>query len=168
MSNDPKPTPAVPQLRTKKLSKKAVIWLIALFGIMAIFFLSGIVAGAIGYMDGYAGRKMGEVPGPWIFMAFTMLAMVVTLWWSITYWKAIDEMAKRAHLDAFYWGATISWMLFLPIISICWVFPEFKFAMIETLSMSATQNFALGVASTVSVTCIGYGVVWLVWWAIKR
>jgi hypothetical protein len=47
-------------------------------------------------------------------------------------------------------------------------FPNYKIDFIEAMNHSATQSFGLGVGAAVSVIMLGYGVVWLGWWATKR
>jgi hypothetical protein len=168
--NEEQPTlPEFSQKRAKKLSTKREIWLIALFGIIVIALGGGLIGSMVGHANNRAGLGLNDGFVPWILVAFSFATMIPTLWWSIEYWRSIDEMAKRGHLDAFFWGGgMISWAVFLPLTVPMLAFAEFKLDFIEGLGASATRAFGLGVFTTIMITVLGYGLFWTVWWAKKR
>jgi hypothetical protein len=161
--------PAFPDARVKNRKVKKSVWLLAILGLIVLGFGAGFVGATIGYIDGRAGRSFADSRMPWILMAFALVSMVPTLWWCAKYWKSIDEMARRAHLDAFFWGGgVISWAVFLPFITPMVAFSEFKLNLIESLKISSTHAFGLGAAVAIATTLLGYGLFWLFWWAKKR
>jgi hypothetical protein len=167
MNQEPKTPAAFPEARAKKLSAKKTIWLLAFFGLMVIMIGSGLAAGIIGHLDVRAGGAFGDNL-PWVVMVSCYVAMIPVLWWSVRYWQSIDEMARRAHLDALYWGGCIGIALFLPFIAPMMAFPEFKMALVENLAITSTHAFGLGAAAMYGAIMIGYTLYWLFWWAKKR
>jgi hypothetical protein len=169
MSDDTNTRPEFPEARAKKKSIIKTVWLMAAFGVVALGVSSWLVGSAIGYLDGRAGRAFEDSNAPWVLVGFALFAFIPTCWWSFKYWQSIDEMARRAHLDAFFWGGgMISWAIFLPFVLPMLVFPQFQLGMIEKLDGSSTHAFGLGAFAAIIITLLGYGVFWLFWWAKKR
>ena len=164
MNDKPELTPAFAEARAKKLSMKKV-WFLAFFGFLALILIMVIV----GYASVHFELDLAKKSIPWVLVAFTMLMVCPSLWWSVIYWKSIDEMAKRAHLDAFFWGGgVIAWALFLPFIVPMLTLPNFKIMAIEAYSTSYTHAFGVGASAAIGATLLGYAVFWLIWWAKKR
>jgi hypothetical protein len=168
MSDEKDATPAFPEARAKKISNKKAVWLMAMFGLMAFGLLGGLAGGVMGYLDARAGRNIGESAAIWIVAIGMAASAPLGIWWSIKYWKSIDEMAKRAHLDAFFWGGSISWYFVGPFAALPLAVPEMKLTWIEGFDLSSTHAFALGIGTAIGATLIGYTVFWLFWWAKKR
>ena len=165
MNDKPKTTPAFVEARALKVSSKKVIWFSAFFGLLAVILIMAI----FGYMAAHFELYLGSGLTPWMVVAVLLLAMMPTLWWGVVYWKSIDEMAKRAHLDAFFWGGgNIAWALFLPFIVPMLTLPNFKIMAIEANSTSYTHAFGVGASAAIGATLLGYAVFWLIWWAKKR
>ena len=141
------------------------VWFLAFFGLLALISIMGI----FGYLFVKYEQDLANESKPLVLVAFIILAMCASLWWSVVYWKSIDEMAKRAHLDAFFWGGgMIAWGIFLPIIAPMLALPNFKISAIEVYSFSLTHAFGLGATAAMAATFLGYVVFWLIWWAKKR
>ena len=165
MNDKPETTPAFAEERVKKVSSKKVIWFSAFFGLLAVILIMAI----FGYMAAHFELNLDSGLTPWMVVAILLLAMMPTLWWSVVYWKSIDEMAKRAHLDAFFWGGgVIAWALFMPFVIPMLTLPTFKIMAIEAYSASFTNAFGLGASAAIASTTLGYGIFWLIWWAKKR
>jgi hypothetical protein len=130
--------------------------------------LGGLTGGIMGYLDARAGRDQAATSSLWALFIVTIAAAILAMIWGLKYWRAIDEMAKRAHLDAFYWGGSIAWCFLIPFGIIPLKFKSFKLEPIENLANSDTQAFAWGICFAVGMTLIGYTIFWLFWWAKKR
>jgi hypothetical protein len=77
-------------------------------------------------------------------------------------------MARRAHLDAFLWGGTIAWVMFMPLIAPPLIVPGFQYQIIENWADSSTHAFSLGAATVIAITLLGYTICWGIWWLRKR
>jgi hypothetical protein len=169
MKNDTNAPAAFPQERNKRVKDRRTVWLMAGFGLIAFMVISGMVGAAVGYSDSHTGKRFSQSNAPWFMLLLSYLAMLPALWWTSRYWKSIDELAKRVHLDAFLWGGgTFAWMIFTPLIVPMIGFSEFKVAIIEDIDGTATHVFGLGAFSAIMITLLGYGVYWLISWAAKR
>jgi hypothetical protein len=168
MSDEKDATPAFPEARAKKINKKTAVWLMALYGVMALGLLGGLAGGIMGYLDAKAGRSIGESASIWIVAIGMAASATLGVWWSIKYWKSIDEMARRAHLDAFFWGGSISWYFVVPFAALPFAFPDVKLTWIESFNLSSTHAFALGIGTAIGATLIGYTIFWLFWRAKRR
>jgi type III secretory pathway component EscS len=168
MNKDKDAQVAFPEARAKKLSEKKALWLILLFGAMVLLIGSGIAGGLIGFADAKTGTSQAAGLFPWLTIFIIVVVFPVTFWWSLKYWRSIDEMAKRAHLDAFYWGGTIAWIAIMPLILLPHKAKGFVLPPIEALNMNASQIFSLGMTAAILATGVGYFVAWLFWWAKRR
>jgi hypothetical protein len=168
MSNDANDKVAFPEKRLTRKDTRKSLWLMALFGFMVLMLLGGLAGGIIGYLDGKAGRDVGTGVGPWLMVAAMSVGGVIGLVWGQKYWKAIDEMAKRAHLDSWFWGGSI---VAIPILSIgfmLYAMPEIKIDLIDRLAPTPSAAFGLGIWVTYIALLLGYTIFWLIWWAKKR
>ncbi len=168
MTPDQTPTPAFPEAHAKRLTAKKSLWLIALFGIMIAMLGGGLVGGIVGFMDAKTGRS----PQDGFYLWFPWILIVIGggagTWFAWMMWKRLDEMAMRAHLDAFYWGGSGAFAIVAPFAIMPFKFPKYEIALIEGFNHSATQSFGLGIGVALGMIMLGYGLVWLIWWARKR
>jgi hypothetical protein len=160
--------PMFPEARAKKLHAKKKVWLIALFGSTAFFIVGGTIAFFAGYHDAKNGKEMATGALPALLTISTLAATILSMWWSIGYWRSIDEMARRAHLDSWFWGGVLGSIPLLVLGGVTLSIPELKFPMIEALGMSSTQSFGLGALAIYGCMLLGYTIFWLIWWARKR
>jgi hypothetical protein len=168
MTTQTKPDALFPEARAKKLNKRKTIWLIALFGVMAIGLGGGILGGIAGYSDVKSGTSFGEGLVPIVMLVGGLVAGLLSLWWSLHYWKSIDEMARRAHLDSWFWGGTLGGLPLGVLGVVTMAVPEFKLDMLERMALSSTQVFGLGAVAIYGCMVLGYTIFWLIWWARKR
>lgn len=158
----------VAPIRPKNKHLRQSLLLVAIVGIMTLGFSSWLMGTTINYFDAQNGTKRIDGLTPLLLMVFLVLAFGAGLIWNLKFWNTIDEAARRAHLDAFYWGGPISWMLLTPLVVLPNKINGFTLPVIEDLDFNASQVFGLGIGITILTTLIGYGIGWLFWWAKKR
>jgi hypothetical protein len=163
-----KSAPAFPQERAKRLSSKKAIWLIALFGVMLAMLGGGLMSGIFGYFAQTTGRPPQEGFHLWLPWVLRLMAAGAFVWAGVILWKRLDEMALRAHLDAFYWGGSAAFAIVAPFAIMPFKFPKYEIALVEGFNHSATQSFGLGIGVALGTILLCYNVVWLFWWAAKR
>jgi hypothetical protein len=168
MSNDQPTSAALTPRRSKALHSKKLLLLIALAGAIAFGTGSWLLGTFITHVDGQNGTKRIDGVTPIFLIMLMVLGFAASLAWSLKLWRTIDEAARKAHLDAFYWGGPIAWMVIAPLIVLPQKINGFALPLIENLDMNASQIFGLGMGATILATLIGYTVAWLIWWGSKR
>lgn len=168
MNSDMKEQVAFPEARAKKRNSRKAIWLIGLFGFMVITLLGGVLAGIIGYADERSGRDFKDGIAPWFFAIFILGFAILGVQWSWKYWQSIDEMARRAHLDSWFWGGSIAAIPVAGFATILFSFPEVEFHLIDRLAATPSAAFGLGALVMYAALLLGYTIFWLIWWAKKR
>ena len=165
--NEDQPTP--PQRAPTKLpqAKKALL-IIAWLGFVSLFLITRNVDVISGFMapSSEGQRRSGLYPA--LLFSFLVIALVGGLLWYVKFWRVIDEAAQRAHLDAFYWGGSIAWMVIVPFVILPLKINGFTLPFVADLEMNQSQIFSLGVFTTIVVTTLGYGVAWTIWWLRRR
>ncbi len=115
---------------------------IALAGAVAI----GLAAGAVNVLT--AGHLETGVKTA-IIAALVLLAFPVSMPW----WRRLDEMAREAHLSAWYWGGSIAGgMCVLSLL----------------LVAGPASPLFRGGALVLLVQAAGYAICWLGWWILRR
>lgn len=168
MNNETKLPPAFPHARAKRLSAKKTIWLITFFIILIAASGGGLLSAIMGHLDAKTGRPVNFGYFQWWPWVVAVFGGTLGIWFGRVIWNNLDEMARRAHLDAFYWGGSGGIAIALPFALMPIKFPAAQFGFVEQLTHSSTHAFSLGIAATLLVIFAGYGLVWLTWWAIKR
>jgi hypothetical protein len=162
--SDNQTSSTIPVAKSKARAKRNLL-VIGALGLAAY-------AVAVKTLNGFVSQQNGSQELGGLSLVLTMLVLATGLGgafiWSLGLWRMIDEAAKRAHLDAFYWGGIVSWFIIAPIIVLPFNLEGFTLPLVETLDMTASQLFSLGVRTTLLVTLTGYGVAWLIWWFTKR
>lgn len=149
--------------------------LIVFLGGIAFAFIAGGIAG---YLDGSSEAANGTAPiadavasSPlifWLLVGGGFIGGLAGMWGAAKWYFSIDEAAQRAHLEAWYWGA--SWALILPtpfILASLFV-DAATWDYLENLNLTATQMAGVGAAMLYGLLIAGYGVAWLVWWWRRR
>lgn len=160
--------PAFLQARQKNQETRRSLWFTAVICLIAICIVGGAVGGATGFLDARSEKDLGASLSAWFIVIGAMVAGLLSLIWSVNYWRTIDEMAKRAHLDSFFWGGTIAWSIVFPLGVVAVAFPNWEIALIENAATTSTHAFGIGVCAAIAVTLLGYLIFWLFWWAKKR
>jgi hypothetical protein len=167
--NDTTNTPPVfpPAMSSNKRSKRFLL-IVGIIGGLAIGGASWLLGTTINHFDAQNGTNRIDGLTPLLLFSLLAIALAGGLMWSLKFWRTIDEAARRAHLDAFYWGGSISWIVIAPFSVLPLKINGFHLPFIEAMDMTASQTFALGIWAAIIVTLIGYGVAWLIWWSTKR
>lgn len=150
-------------LRNRAATTKAMrtkLWMTGLLGLFGF--------GTISYVAGSWITDVAPDKTAWFALFLATFAGFVTFYWSMFYWRNIDEMARRAHLDSLFWGWNFSGILLFPLGMVALKFSSFELPIIEAFAASPTQAFGLGVTFAIGATIVLYGVWWLFWWVTKR
>jgi hypothetical protein len=150
--------------RTKASTKKRLV----LFGLIGFAALMVLVRAVLSFTHEFDVQNKASSEGilyPLVIIAALAIPLSVGLFWSVKIWRLMDEAAQRAHLDAFYWGGSIAWMVIVPFIVLPLRIKGFEFAFITKLDMNTSEVFGLGIFATMIATILGYGIAWLIWWA---
>jgi hypothetical protein len=161
------PNPAAPKpLPTRKEEKRRVLQLAV--GFVAFVVVVQVIAFGLSHLPGAAPARTAPLPPLWLLTLLGAFGVVLGLWWSLKYWKAIDETARRAHLDAWYWGGSAGIGVAAILATIAIRFPSMQLAWLEDVAPSATYGAALGAWALMAVMLTGYGVAWAIWWLRNR
>ncbi|MDZ4778002.1 MAG: hypothetical protein SGJ23_14575 [Alphaproteobacteria bacterium] len=139
----------------------------ALIGI-ALLFAFGF---GVGFTDdGWVAKFIAGQP--WLWLAFVAAFCTLSFAAGAIWMRSIDELAQRAHYEAWYWGGSVGLaaMMFLALASpTLGRFIDFEavLAPVAFLTGDAT-GFASGVIASILVMSIGYGAWWLAFWLRKR
>jgi hypothetical protein len=164
MNDDTKIQPAFPEARAKKLTQRKMIWLIGIGGLL----LAAVAGGFAGYFSDSLNTSIGGSLAPLPLFLLLVAASILSMWWSLHYWRSIDEMARRAHLDSWFWGGVPGSIPLGILGMVALVEPSFKVDAFESLAMSPTQVFGLGAVAIYGCMLVGYTIFWLIWWVRKR
>jgi len=134
-------------------------------GMLGAFALVGFVFGVFASL-GFLPRIDSLSSYLFIMGPVVLLFVIVTFAASIWYWRTIDELARQAHLDAWFWGGTAGMiagcfamgaLAYLPEAWSCW-------ALCGTpSSILLTGALILGVSGLA-----GYAVAWIWFWLRQR
>ena len=102
-----------PPLSQKTRRKRQLLWSYGLIMLAAM-----AVAGALGIAAGYL-ENVKDPPAwliaardvfnfPWWPAVLMAALLAYALWWSLAYWRQLDELARAAHERAWFWGGSIA------------------------------------------------------------
>jgi hypothetical protein len=165
-------TPLSPNAKRKRNLRTLII-------ILAALFVAGGLGGFIaGYIDGGIEAETGRTPiydlvvrsalGFWLIVAAGVIGGLIGLWGAVRWYVNIDEAAQRAHLDAWFWGASVAMLIPMAFAMAALVLPGSEWAPLEALPFTKTQMAAAGVFGFYGVLILGYGVAWIGWWLRRR
>jgi hypothetical protein len=152
--NSPKAPPSRGQVRSR-----TVAWAVG---------LSALCGVGVGAVSGYLGATPGthDAAPLWFMPAAIALVLTVSIASMIFYWRAIDELARQAHLDAWMWGGSTGLVI------------AFLFAAMAPIAPPAFNQWLLGGAPedvlfrgaslVVGAAIAGYGLCWTVYWLRRR
>lgn len=166
--NDQQPPPAFPEARKKQHYAKMSLFLIILASILTYGFVGVWISDLVATLDNQNGTESKDGLRPAFLIAFLFIGFSIGFFLCVKFWRTIDEAARRAHLDAFYWGGPIAWMVIAPVVILPSKIKNYELSFIERLDMSSSEIFGLGIVTAVIATIIGYGVAWVIWWVTKR
>lgn len=137
----------------------------------AVLFLIGAV---VGFVDGDDQRLTGSIArgNPWVVLTVAGVVAVVSFIFSLRWMQGLDELAQRAHYEAWYWGGSLGLMAVVFAIVAAPALEqvvdlERMFAPLAIYS-GESAGFVSGAMATVIVMGIGYGLWWVFFWLRKR
>ncbi len=91
-----------------------------------------------------------------------VLALAFAL--TIYYWRQLDEMARSAHLEAFFWGGFGGMSVALTAAVGLYAYRD----LIDRQGGSVASGTALGLYGGMLCIIVGYGLAWVFWWLKRR
>lgn len=159
--------------QTRRTSSRA--WVAVFLGILAAVFVLGAI---VGYLDAGGSDVSGDLSripsriSPMVWLAIAAIISIGSFAIGTRWMQSIDELAQRAHYEAWYWGGSIALTLMsffiigapalAQIVDIQTVYAPFR----EVLG-DAT-GFASGVFASMVALGVGYSAWWLVFWLRRR
>ncbi len=125
----------------------------------------GGVVGVLGALDHATGAGFIRA-NPMLGSAILAVALPVLTVANLWYWRAIDELARQAHLEAWFWGGTggvtagVVCLGFAP-----WLPPAWTFGVLEG---PASKALVCGGAAVLAAALIGYASAWVGFWLRRR
>jgi len=146
----------------------------ALVGSAAGFATLFVLGAIVGYLDGdakHTARGLADVQ-PVVWIGIAAIATVVSFAIGTRWMMGIDELAQRAHYEAWYWGGSIGLALMTFLILAAPALARFVdlpalYAPLTRYTGDAS-GFVAGVLASVLTLSIGYGAWWLLFWLRKR
>ena len=139
-------------------SKREVRHRLKITGIHAASMLIGLAVGVFVVV-----ARQQDFP-PWTTPAVTATVfaagMVLTIYW----WRQIDEAARTAHLEAFFWGGLSGMMTAVTMAATVLSYRD----EIGLDGRSAATWFANGVFAAFLAASAGYAIAWAAWWLRRR
>ncbi len=144
---------------------------IAFLGMLAACFALGAV---FGYLDAGGGDVTAEISRsqPLLWIAVAAVIAIGSFALGTRWMMSIDELAQRAHYEAWYWGGSIaltlmSFLIFAGpalgnVIDI-----EAFYAPLRQYFGEAT-GFSAGVLASMFALSVGYGAWWIFFWLRRR
>ncbi|MBY0562744.1 MAG: hypothetical protein K2P58_01060 [Hyphomonadaceae bacterium] len=113
----------------------------------------------------------GRVSVP-VGLALVLPAMVAVFAFSFLWFAALDELAQRAHYEAWFWGGSTG-LLVAPLLIVSALLTGGQSDLVELALTyfgggdNAREAFLNGVMVAIVPPVIGYGIWWLVFWLRK-
>jgi hypothetical protein len=158
-------------MNTKKFKHDAYAGLkIFLTGMAAVF----VIGAVVGYIDGSSDgppRGLGAIE-PAVVIGGAALVCILSLIVGVHWMQSIDELAQRAHYEAWYWGGSIALAVMAFVVLSAPALErivdiEALYAPFVTYSGKAA-GFMAGVVASVIALGLGYGAWWIVFWVRRR
>lgn len=130
---------------------------------------TGLALFALGLAVGTTmGRSLFQAPpGESAALAVVALALGVAAILNFLYWRSLDEFARTAHKDAWFFGAGATfWVVMFAVLGLAALGERAIPAALADLA--PTHLLAVGAASALALLYAGYVTVWLAWRAVKR
>lgn len=101
---------------------------------------------------------------PWATPAVTAAVFAAGMGLTVYWWRQIDEAARAAHLEAFFWGALSGLMVAVTMAATVVSYRD----EIGLNGPSPATWFANGVFVTFLAASAGYAIAWATWWLRRR
>ena len=136
---------------TRELRHKAKVT-----GIFAASILAGVGLGVFTTV-----ARLRDLP-PWSQPLAAAVVLVFGFALTVYYWRQLDETARAAHLEAFFWGG-LGGMTLVLIASIG------AYAYREEISRQfGSAAMSIGLYGGMFCIVVGYGAAWVFWWLRRR
>jgi hypothetical protein len=167
--------PPIDRTVTQNRRKIRGIMLALLLGLFIVGGVGGFIAG---FIDGTSEAANGTTPIAdmvgqpntlfWLIVLLTIVANAIALWAAAKWFYSIDEAAQRAHLESWFWGASIIAMIPTPFAMGALFIDGFEWTVIEAIMLTKTQIAIIGAAAFYFILLLGYSVAWAYWWWKRR
>jgi hypothetical protein len=100
-------------------------------------------------------------------LAVVLVVLFIALFVAnIVYWRAIDEMARRAHLEAWFWGGFVSMSVFALSVAILALTSPHVAIFVD--AFETREAFLFGGLAMFAAGLTGYSAYWLWYWGKTR
>ena len=145
--------------RRRLSGRDLLLWGGAIAGVAG--FVVGLVLGATGAFS------RSENPVLILAAAFN-IGLIAGGLISIPYWRRIDEAAREAHKAAWMWGGSIVSIVAIGGAALLYALqPPLTLPAFLGEASPATW-VAVSISSFIHAQILAYGVVWAVWWRLRR
>ena len=129
----------------------------------------GLSLAAVGVMAGSAGMLGQDGAGAAVFSIAGLAAIALSFVW----FNALDEVAQRAHYEAWYWGGSLGLMSLPALALLSAALGDRREALVESALMAVWGDADLTAAVTSGVlvamlpALLGYTLWWAAFWLRK-
>lgn len=145
----------------------------SVIALVLIFCASLLVSGLLGFATGYLESTKDPAPlwaivGLLVGVAVSIGILGVLIQQTLTYWRTIDELARRAHTDSWFWGGSIGMgvgaMALVLVPSLGKFTPLYDFV----ARQNPLDTLVFGGVSVGLAALVGYSIWWVGYWLAQR
>ena len=158
---DAGPLPASPRSKRRN----------AVITVTLLFVTSLLVSGLFGFATGYLEQK---APPVWVLVAavvgigVSITVTVLLAQQTLRYWRTIDELARRAHTDSWFWGGSIGMGFGLAIAIAAGTLKDLTPLHAWITRLTPADALVVGGVSVAGAALLGYCIWWAGFWLAQR
>ena len=109
-------------------------------------------------------KRYGSEVGPLGIIGLGAVLFAAAHMAFLWYWRGLDEAARAAHKDAFFWGGLVA----IYLISLAMLVLRFEPGLLPVAPTALGTAFALGMATSIFIFVTVALAAWGVWWIRRR
>ncbi len=126
-----------------------------------------LICVGLGALTGAAAALLGAfglVAEPLAYGAAILVAGLVALWFSLRWWRAVDEAVREAHKTSWFWGASAGLVVVGGVAMALYGVTQGQGDGAFGFTPREAGLVLTGIAFTVVTLFVGYGLCWAGWW----